>query len=397
MVIAYFDCFSGIAGDMIIGALLAAGAPGTSLEKAVDSLGLGVKLHTEAATVNGISSTRFLVESLAQQPLRHLQDIKAILNQADVPSQIKAQAHKIFLNLAQAEAEVHGIAVEQVHFHEIGAVDTIVDILGALLCLQELNISQVYSSPLPWNTGFVSMSHGQYPLPAPATARLLQGIPVVGCSYNRELVTPTGAAILTALCSSFGPFPAATPRSIGYGAGTLDRQDGVPNVLRVVVAETDPAPSVPYEQIGVVETQVDDMNPELFTRLFEVLHSDPEVLDVFSTPVSMKKNRPGVLVTVLVRIPAIQKVASLLVLHTTSLGARFRIESRYAVQRQQSNLETPWGPVKIKIARLPDGTVRIKPEFEDCQAIARSRNISLVEVYTVINRLLPELGNPTLE
>lgn len=390
--LAYFDCFSGVAGDMIVGSLLAAGAPFLSLQDCVNSLGLDVAIRSETKIVHGISSTQFIVVPGQVQPIRHLSDILTVINNASAPDNIKQAAQKVFERLAQAEAEVHGMAIEQIHFHEIGAVDTIIDILGSLMCLYELGVTEVYSSPLPWNTGYVNISHGKYPLPAPATALLLKGIPVTGSACNMELVTPTGAAILASTCMSFGTFPASVPRVMGYGAGTLMRTDGVPNLIRVILAEESSYQLPSIERVGVIETEIDDMNPELFTNLFDLAQNDAGILDLFTTAVNMKKNRPGILITMVVCPHDLERVASMLLFHTTSLGVRTRIDKRYCLERTQSSINTPWGVVRVKVAQLPSGEVRAKPEYADCQFISSTHNLSLLEVYTVINRLVGNMN-----
>lgn len=383
---SYFDCFSGVAGDMLVGALLDAGAPFEVLKQCIDSMQFDVAIRSERRLVQGINSTKFIVEPGQVQPVRHLSAILEIIDQALAPDAVKAKAKEIFEHLAGAEAGVHGVPAGQIHFHEIGAVDTIVDILGTLICLHELKITSSHSSPLPWNTGYVTISHGKYPLPAPAAAILLKNVPVFGSSCDQELVTPTGAAILTGICASFGPLPSSTPCAIGYGAGTLIRSDGVPNLLRVIISDDSALAKPPAESVGVIETQIDDMNPEFFTHLYDLIQKESSILDLFTTPVYMKKNRPGVLISVIVRPQDIERVAALILSHTTSLGVRTRIDTRYFLKRSQFSVDTPWGPVRVKSAHLPDGRLRNKPEFEDCRNIAVKQDISLSEVYDFVNK-----------
>lgn len=384
---AYFDCFSGVSGDMLVGSLLDAGAPFLALQNLVDSLQIDAAIHSESQMVQNIKSTKFTIIPGAVQPVRHLATILEMIETALVPDRVKKIAQKIFKHLAAAEASVHGVPVEQIHFHETGAVDTIIDVMATLICLYELGITEVASSPLPWGSGFITTAHGRYPLPAPATALLLKDVAVYGSSCNQELVTPTGAAILTALCQSFGPIQASTPRAIGYGAGGLTRLDGVPNLLRVIVS--DDSCSIPAsERIGVIETQIDDMNPEFVSHLFELIQNDSGVLDLFTTPVYMKRNRPGFLITAIVYPRDIERVSALLLLNTTSLGVRARIDNRYFLKRTQISMETPWGNVGVKIAHLPNGEIRTKPEFRDCQRIALNHNILLADVYTVVNDII---------
>jgi uncharacterized protein (TIGR00299 family) protein len=383
----YFDCFSGASGDMLVGSLLDAGASITELQSLVESLKLDVAVRCARQTVQGISCTKFMVEPGQVQPLRHLPQIMDIIATSSAPDLIKDKAGHIFLHLAQAEATVHGIPVEKVHFHEIGAVDTIIDVMAVLFCLNELGVDKIYSSPLPWNSGWVNISHGKYPLPAPATALLLNGIPVVGSSCTQELVTPTGAAILAGVCQSFS-FPPLVPKKIGYGAGDLVRSDDVPNLLRVIIGEEYAISAQGQELIGVIETQIDDMNPEFYSYLYKSVQDDSAIIDLFTTPVYMKKNRPGVLITLLVRPHDIKRVAEWLLANTTTLGVRTRVDNRYMVNRRTVAINTPWGTVEVKIAQLPDGTIRTKPEYEDCQSIALQNNLSLTKVYDEVERII---------
>lgn len=398
LTIAYFDCFSGAAGDMIVGSLLDAGASLSRLQDYIYKMGLDVSLQAEKQVVKGITGTRFVVRPNQVQPLRYLDNILHLIDSSPLPAQVKAQSRNVFVRLARAEAAVHHISPDKVHFHEIGAVDTIVDIVGTFLCLEQLEVSSVAASPLPWNSGFIKINHGLYPLPAPATANLLKGIPVVGCSEKSELVTPTGAAILSSICDSFGEIPSCQPLSLGYGAGTLERSDGVPNLLRVIIGRKQVSSAVlKHESVGVLQTQIDDMNPEIFSHLATLLNDSQDVLDTYTSPIMMKKNRPGIIITVLTRPEAVEHVAFMLLQETTTLGIRYHIENRYVVDRSSSHIDTPWGQVKIKIAKLASNTVRIKPEFADCQAIAQNNHIPLLDVYTVINGIIAKMSDAEID
>lgn len=372
---------------MLIGALLDGGASFTFLQQGIDTLKLGARLVATKQVRQGISCTAFQVESPDSPPLRHLEQIEAIIQASPLPDQIKTDSLAVFQKLAHAEAQVHGIDISQVHFHEIGAVDTIVDVVGTFLCLENLGAEQVYASALPWAQGMLDMSHGRYPLPAPAVVRLLQGYPCVASDAKMELVTPTGAALLTYLVKSDGAPAAFTPQTVGYGAGTKVRDDNVPNLLRMIRAQADDMP-FQQETIVVLETEVDDLNPEIFTYLYNLCLDHPGVLDFFTTPVYMKKNRPGTLITVLTTGQATVEICRLLMRETGTLGVRYRYQSRIALQRHQETLSTPWGPVRIKVARAEDGTLHKKAEFEDCQAIARQHNLPLREVYVLLQNLL---------
>jgi uncharacterized protein (TIGR00299 family) protein len=383
----YLDCFSGISGDMLIGALLDGGASFSVLQEAIDTLNLRARLTAEKKVMQGISCTAFKVEALDAPPLRHLPQIEEIIQTSPLPEQIKNDAVGVFRKLAEAEAQVHGVDVGKIHFHEIGAVDTIVDVVGAFLCLDNLGIEQVYASALPWAAGLLDMSHGRYPLPAPAVVQLLQGYPCVSSDAKMELVTPTGAALLTHLVKCHEAPASFTPLSVGYGAGSKVRDDKVPNLLRMISAETG-GTSTQQETISVLETEVDDLNPEIFTHLYSLCLDHPGVLDFFTTPVYMKKNRPGTLITVLTRRDRADEICQLLMRETGTLGVRYRLQERFVLHRTQETLSTPWGPVRIKVARSNDGAVFKKPEFEDCQVIARKNNLPLREVYGKILNII---------
>lgn len=385
----YFDCFSGASGDMIISALLDCGASFEKLDKAIADLSIDAKISRITKTVQGINCTSFKVTA-ADAPLRHLPHIEKIVAESPLPSDIKRKSLGVFQRLAVAEATVHGVDPALVHFHEIGAVDTMVDIVGTFICLESLGIDEIYCSPLPWSAGFVDISHGRYPLPAPATGLLLSGFPCVFSDAGMELVTPTGAALITAIATPLIDPRPFIPSRIAYGAGAKTRPDKVPNLLRVIKAEFIPARAM--ESVAILETEVDDLNPEVFTHLHQVFTSHSGVLDFFTTPVQMKKNRPGTLITLLTRPEAAGELARRLMLESGSLGIRYRLQSRYVAQRKESMVQTPWGPVRIKIALLDSDYVRVKPEFDDVQAIAIQNSIPLYQVYTAVNTLIDQLN-----
>ncbi|MEN6327109.1 MAG: nickel pincer cofactor biosynthesis protein LarC [Syntrophomonas sp.] len=392
----YFDCFSGVSGDMLIAALLDLGVDFENFIEEIARLNLSLSLSCEKVNVSGIISSRFLIDQANCTTHRHLPDICRIIESSTLKGEIKQKSLAVFNKLAAAEAQVHGVPLENIHFHEIGAVDTIVDIVGTFICLDLLNISQIYASPLPWSQGFIDIEHGRYPLPAPAVVLLLKGVPCCSAPIAMELVTPTGAALITSLTSSFGPIPNSTPLEIGYGAGTTKREDRVPNLLRVVKASLSPALKPGQELVAVLEAEVDDLNPELLGYLFETLLSDDDVLDLYTSTVMMKKNRPGFLLTVMARPAAIDKVAGILFRESTTLGIRHRLQARTILPRHYENVHTPWGPVRVKVAHLPEGEVRAKPEFEDCRAIAASHNLPLPKVYAMVNELLSQ-RHPSIE
>ena len=378
MKVLYLDCFSGISGDMWISSLLDLGLALEELSQYINSLGVSAELQQERCHVSGITAYRFRVQAPGHPPLRHLSDIQQLLNL--LPDEdLRRQANAVFACLAEAEAQVHGVSVNDIHFHEIGAVDTIVDVVGVLFGLRQLNIEAVYASPIPWPKGFVSIDHGIVPLPAPATAKLLCGIPCYGVDIDMELVTPTGAALLKTLVKGFGSLPPCSPVAIGYGAGWRQRSDKIPNMVRAILAEM---PGDTYlEPITVLECEIDDMNPEMFTHLFSTLGTNDKVKDFFVTSVQMKKNRPGFLLTLLCEPNYSRLLADWLLANTTSLGVRVYQQQRFILPRTAVTIPSPWGPIRGKKAVLPDGTCRCKPEYEDCARIAEQHNIPLHQVY----------------
>lgn len=381
----YFDCFSGVSGDMIVASLLDCGASFENLQQALSELPVAASLSCSSKTLQGIACTSFEVHSEAA-PLRFLADIEKIIRGSNLSPNVKLRSLEIFTRLAEAESRVHGITPDKVHFHEIGAVDTIVDIVATFLCLEYLHIDELYASPLPWSPGFVDIDHGRYPLPAPATSLLLSGFPCVFSDAGFELVTPTGAALITTIAKPWAASRVFIPSRIGYGAGNYIRKDKVPNLLRVVKADSVLADGA-ANPITILETEVDDVNPEIFTHLHQIFGSHPDVLDYFTTPVHMKKNRPGILITLITRPEAADVLAHKLMLESGSLGVRYRLQHRYTVPRAESRLDTPWGPVRIKIAQYNNESIRIKPEFDDVQSIALRNNLPLFKVYAAVIEL----------
>ncbi len=386
----YFDCFSGASGDMIIAALLDCGASFEGLQKAISSLPIAAKISSTPKVLKGISCTSFDVDSAGSAPVRHLPDITHIIESSDLSAEIKSKSVAVFNKLAAAEAAVHGVSPQHIHFHEIGAVDTIVDVVGTFWCLDSLGIKQVYCSALPWSSGMVDISHGRYPLPAPATARLLSGYPCVFTDADMELVTPTGAALITSFASPLLDPPPFIPTRIAYGAGDYIRKDNVPNLLRLVRGNFVTS-SAADETVAILETEVDDLNPEIFTHLYSLFASHPDVLDFFTAPINMKKNRPGTLITLITHPHCSAPLAHLLIEETGSLGVRYRLQKRYIAPRSELSVDTPWGPVRLKLAQLPQGRKQAKPEYEDCHAIAIKYNLPILEVYKIINHIASNL------
>jgi len=379
MKIAYFDLISGASGDMILGALIDTGLPDHKLTEGLDALKLyDFKLQVNRVNKNGFSATKVDVIVNDDVPERHLPDIEKIIFQSDLSGHIQQKAISIFRRLGTIEAEIHGTTLEQVHLHELGGVDTIVDVVGTLLGLEMLGIEKVIASPVPLGRGFVKGAHGQIPLPAPATVALLEGVPVVGNELMVETVTPTGAVLLTSLAAKFGPIPEMTLQSVGYGAGGRDLP--IPNVLRLFIGEHVTISGIQTEMLVLLETNIDDLNPEIYAHVMEMLFS-AGALDVYLTPIHMKKNRPATQLSVLCQEQDSFRMHEILFLETTTLGIREMSIRRHSLEREIQNVETPWGTVRVKIAHLPNNKIKAAPEFEDCQKLATESNIPLREIY----------------
>lgn len=456
MKIAYFDCFAGISGDMTVGALLDLGLDLARLEQELQKLPLaGYRLEASQVNKQGIQAAHFRVlladgegERLADSEFqelkpeelparqaeaedhrhhhhhhdhhhgpggsehRSLQEILSLIDRSELSDRVKGTAQAIFRRLGEAEAQVHGLPVEQVHFHEVGGVDAIVDIVGAAIGLEQLGIERVYASPLHLGRGFVRCAHGLYPVPAPATANLVAGAPVYSTAAQGELVTPTGAAIVTTLAHEFGPLPPLVSQAIGYGAGSRDRE--FPNVLRVYLGEATitaesgddsgrsrtPFPEqhqAPAEPAGyhdgpavVIEANIDDMNPQLYEHLLDRLLA-AEALDVMLIPAQMKKNRPGTLLHVLAHLASVETLIAIILTESTSIGVRTYEVTKHMLRRDLRTVETPFGPVRVKIARLKERVVNLSPEYEDCRRLAQQHQVPLKEVYQAVQALLTPL------
>jgi pyridinium-3,5-bisthiocarboxylic acid mononucleotide nickel chelatase len=383
MTILYFDCFAGIAGDMTVAALLELGLPLETLREGLAALPFsGYTLESAPTQRHGITGRAFTVQlSAADQPHRHYSSIAAMIEAAPLKPRVKELAGRIFRRLAEAEAEVHGVALERVHFHEVGAVDSIVDIVGVALGLDYLGVDQVYASGLPFGRGFVQTAHGLLPVPAPATALLMKGIPLTGDIGAGERVTPTGAAIVAALAQGFGPPPPMRVQRIGYGAGEKDFPE-LPNLLRLVLGEREAAAGhAGAQEVLVVETQVDDMNPELLGFLMERLLG-AGALDVAFSALQMKKNRPGTLVSVLAEPGDLDRLSEIILAESSAIGLRYHPSRRITLARRIEERATSLGPVKVKVL----GSGRVAPEFEECRRIALERGLPLIEVYRIVER-----------
>lgn len=376
--LAYFDCFSGVAGDMTLAALVAAGWPAERLQALPGLLRLeGVTIAVTPVRRGAFAALHVDVQAPGKQPHRHLHHIEAILDAADLPEPVRARARAVFRRLAEAEAAVHGTTVARVHFHEVGAVDAIVDIAGSLLGLHELGVERVHASTLPLGGGTVMSEHGRIPVPAPATSELLKGVPVRLGPVEAELVTPTGAALLAELVEDWGPPPPHRVLATGIGAGTKDFPDHA-NVLRLILAESD-STALTTGRVTVLETAIDDDTPQrladLVARLLEA-----GALDAMLAPVLMKKGRPGHWLVVVAAPQDAQRLAELVFLQSPTLGIRVREEARFELPRRLERVATAWGEVELKIATLPGGGDRPMPEFESVRKLSVACGASVREI-----------------
>ena len=377
MRLAYFDCHAGISGDMILGALVDAGLCIETLQRELDKLHLeGVRLRTGRVHRHGIAATKVDVAAGEGHGHRQLNDVLGIINAADISSRSRRQTGAIFRRLAEAEAEVHGISVDRVHFHEVGAADAIADIAGAVIGLEQLGVERVYASPLRFGRGTTRSCHGVLPIPVPAVLALCRDVPAERTDIPFELVTPTGAAILTTLAEQIGASPPFRTRQIGYGAGSRDI-DQVPNLLRLEIGESES--SLQTDTVILIETNIDDMTPEIYGYLIDRLLAEG-ARDAYLTPLIMKKGRPGVMLSVLADPDHAPLVTDLIFRETTTLGVRLRRVERQTVSRRTEVVETAFGPVNVKVANY-GGRTRIAPEYEDCVRIASEQGVPILEVY----------------
>jgi uncharacterized protein (TIGR00299 family) protein len=379
MRIAYFDCIGGIAGDMALGALIDAGAPLDELTTQLHLMAISNwELSIKPAQVGVLAAKRLCVTANDDQPSRHLGDIEKIILTANLPKRATERALKIFRLLAEAEAKVHGSTVDHVHFHEVGAVDAIVDIVGVCLALELLGIDKVYSSALPMGYGTIKSSHGLIPLPAPAVVELLKGKPTYGVNIQGETVTPTGAAIVAALAESFGSQPAMSFEAVGYGAGM--RESDIPNIVRAFVGEAN-TPLAEHEVV-LLETNLDDMSPEWAGFLLERL-LEAGAFDAHFVPTTMKKGRPGFLLSVLCGPEKKNSLIEIILAESTSFGVRYSTLRRTCLDRRWETVETPYGTIRIKIGEHNSQILTTAPEFEDCRSAALSNNVPLRIVYDI--------------
>jgi uncharacterized protein (TIGR00299 family) protein len=377
---AYFDCFSGISGDMTLGALVDAGCPFDVLRSKLQGLSVpGWEISAGKVWKNGMAATHVRVHTEHTKTHRSLATIQEILEQSDLDAEVKRRAAAIFATLGEAEAAVHDVPLEKVHFHEVGAVDAIVDIVGSCIGFSALGIESFSCSPLNVGGGTAKTAHGILPVPAPATARLLMGKPTYSNGTPKELVTPTGAAIVATVCDSFGPQPAMKVSAIGYGAANSDLEVQ-PNVLRIMVGEVS-ADAVERHggTIRVLEANIDDMNPQIFGYLLEKALA-AGALDVFATPIHMKKSRPGMLVSILCKPEDEPNFRAMLFAETTTLGVRSQLVDRFALPREHITVTTRFGDVRVKVSRSGGRIQHASPEFDDCRKLAEDKNVPLQEV-----------------
>ncbi len=380
MKICYFDCFSGISGDMTVGALLDCGADFGVIRDEMRKFNLkGYSLSRRKQKRCGITGTKFSVkiDPKSRQPHRHLHDILELIQNADLPEKARTDATAIFRRLARAEAKIHRTTAAKIHFHEVGAVDSIIDIVATAVAINSLGVDKFVSSPVALGGGSVVCHHGILPAPAPATMELLGGAKVYASGQKRELVTPTGAAIVTHYCSDFSGIPEMSVRRVGYGAGSYD-DPRRPNLLRIVIGETEDA--FLRDAIQVIETNVDDMNPEFYDHIFRRLF-EAGALDVYLVPIYMKKTRPGNILTVLAEPKDKRKLVSIILDETTTFGVRTYVAEKIMLSRKTVKVRTKFGEVKVKIGFAGEKVKTIAPEYDDCLRVAEEKGVPVKEVF----------------
>jgi uncharacterized protein (TIGR00299 family) protein len=403
--ILYFDCFSGASGDMVLGALVDAGLPFEELRAALGSLAMdGATVSARKVLRAGLSATKFSVhdhphhdhprhdhshghehataEAVHAHGHRSLAEINNLIERSALSASAKIRARELFQRLGEVEAAIHQVPVNEIHLHEVGALDSIIDIVGSVFALEWFKADRIVSSPLNVGGGMVNSAHGVFPVPAPATLKLLEGVPVYSSGVQRELVTPTGALLISSYASAFGPTPAMAVDRTGYGAGDRDPSD-TPNVLRVMVGESDARATT--EHIVVLECEIDDMNPQIFGPVMDRLYA-AGALEVYFAAVQMKKNRPGTLLTILSRPDQRQALVAIVFRETTTIGVRYHDVTRERLEREIISIQTPVGAIRFKVARLGGQVVNAAPEFDDCLRIATERGLPVKEVQAVATK-----------
>ena len=382
MRIAFFDCFSGASGDMILAACIDAGLEIEPFRQRLALLGIeGYRIEAKAIRKQGFAATQFgvICEPAASSTHRHLTHIVDILDRGNLPAGIRERARAIFTRLAEAEATAHGTTIEKVHFHEVGAIDAIVDIVGACLAFEMLGLERIYVSPIPLGSGTIECDHGLMPVPAPATAELLKGVPLAACDEPGELITPTGAAILTTVAAGFGPIPAMTLERVGVGAGRREGQRR-PNILRLLIGQAAEAGTTDEtDEILVLQANIDDAGGQVVGHVCEKL-LEAGALDVFTSPIYMKKSRPATEITVLAALDARTTMEDILFAETTTFGLRVYPVRRSKLSRSFETVRTEVGDIRVKVGRRGGRIVRVTPEFEDCRQAARHSGRPLIEV-----------------
>ncbi len=386
--LAYFDCFSGISGDMTLGALLDLGVPLQWLQDTLTGIPLGgFDIRISSVYRSGIRGNQVAILVDDDPHERNFADIKTIIAKSPLSDTVKSTSTAIFKRLAEAEGTIHGCLPEQVHFHEVGGIDAMVDIIGTALCLEYLGINQVAASKIPLGKGFANCRHGKLPVPSPATVAILNDVPVYGTEIEHELVTPTGAAIISTLAQTFGSLPEMRIQNIGYGAGERELESR-PNLLRIITGEpvaqnSDADANLQMDRVWIIEAGIDDMNPELFGFVMERLFEDG-ALDVYWIPVYMKKNRPGTMVQVLCHTQKRDAIVRRMLSETTSLGVRYYEARRRLLVRDQLTIKSSFGSITVKRIKDPWGNERLVPEYEICKKIALENDLPLRVVYDTI-------------
>ncbi len=386
--VAYFDCNSGISGDMILGAVIDCGADFDYIKKELSKLNLDFEISHQRVRKGAISAIKVIIGESGSHPLRNLKTIKKLIEKTSLPREVKEKSLSIFTRLAEAEASVHQVDIAHVHFHEIGAVDTIVDIVGSLLGLKSLKVEKIFSSPLPLGKGEVETSHGKIPIPAPATMKLLEGCKVYGKDIQEELVTPTGAALITSLAEDFIDFPAMQTLKVGYGAGTKELP--IPNALRLVVGKLEKKEKKNEPPTFLISANIDDSTPEVMGFLFERLW-EMGALDVWQHPILMKKNRLATELSVLCYKDVMEKIIDCIFSETTTNGLRISEVKRSVLERKIVEVKVLDETIKVKVSFKGKKVLTISPEYEDCRKVALKKGISLKKVLHMAQQKASEI------
>ncbi|HDH86702.1 MAG: nickel pincer cofactor biosynthesis protein LarC [Deltaproteobacteria bacterium] len=385
MKIAYLDCFSGVSGDMLVGSLVDAGLPFEELKRIIYGLNLdGYTISAKKEGRNNIFGTKFYVSLKEKhQKARYLKDIKEIITNSDIPLTVVEKCVSIFEKLAITEGEIHHISPDEIHFHEVGAVDSIIDIVASVAGIYLLGIEKLFVSRMPVGKGIITSAHGKIPLPSPATIALLEGVPIYDSGQEVEMITPTGAALITSLCSSFGPMPSMIVERVGYGVGSRTLADR-PNLLRILIGnDIDKRES---ETVVVLESNLDDMSPELLGYLMDRLF-DAGAKDVSFSHIQMKKNRPGIQLQVVGQPEDKDKLSNIIFKESTTLGIRFNYSQRSILTRGELMVESPWGKMRVKKVINQGGKTAILPEYEECRRVAKANNLALRDIYAWVAAL----------